>query len=619
MTDPKRARRVLTELADMGVTLSIDDFGTGYSSLAYLRDLPVDQLKIDRTFVQDMENDSDDAVIVRVGGRPGPQPGTPDGGRGGRGRLDLGAADRAGMRQRPGLLPGPPDGRPTLFWGWLKEYGPGRGRRRRRRPSTGDGPRRRLTAVPPDDRSTGHRCGGPEPMEDAMDPAPTRQDESGPSPRTPASPEREPDGDPTCRVRAWATSGSPWAGARRPGPTRSGAVGRPPVRRGSAGRGVRHRPAGHPPHRSLAGHRRGGSAEEEALLAGQGEQAILENAVLASVAKAYLAWRDSTIAVLTEEAERLEVSEEVLDAGLRRGPVQLRRQPGPHHPPVRCHPPVAAAPSPRGAGLARPSGPARPADRTAQPHPAHRSARAGCRCRWSAEGPAPCSSTSTSTTSRPSTTGSGMPPVTASWWRWPPASRSWSGRPTRWPVSGATSSSCWPRTSTIPRPAARSLAERIHVAMQVPGGRWGTGSCTPRSASASPRSWPAADPGGQPGPGRCGHVPGQAGWPGPLRVLQRGHRRGQPAPEPAGPRAAGGPPGGPAVRPLPTAVHAWAATMVGMEALLRWQHPELGAVSPVEFIPLLERSRRDRARRPVGARGGDRPVPRLAGGGPTAT
>ena len=66
MSDPDRARRVLAQLAAMGVTLSIDDFGTGYSSLAYLRDLPVDQLKIDRTFVQNMENDADNAVIVRA-------------------------------------------------------------------------------------------------------------------------------------------------------------------------------------------------------------------------------------------------------------------------------------------------------------------------------------------------------------------------------------------------------------------------------------------------------------------------------------------------------------------------------------------------------------------------
>ncbi len=65
MTDPKRARRVLTDLAGMGLTLSIDDFGTGYSSLAKLRELPVTQLKIDREFVMDMGNDVDDAVIVR--------------------------------------------------------------------------------------------------------------------------------------------------------------------------------------------------------------------------------------------------------------------------------------------------------------------------------------------------------------------------------------------------------------------------------------------------------------------------------------------------------------------------------------------------------------------------
>jgi diguanylate cyclase (GGDEF)-like protein len=65
MTDPARARRVLNELADIGVTLSIDDFGTGYSSLAYLRDLPVHQLKIDRSFVQELGSRSGDVVIVR--------------------------------------------------------------------------------------------------------------------------------------------------------------------------------------------------------------------------------------------------------------------------------------------------------------------------------------------------------------------------------------------------------------------------------------------------------------------------------------------------------------------------------------------------------------------------
>jgi diguanylate cyclase (GGDEF)-like protein len=65
MADPKRARRVLGELADMGVVLAIDDFGTGYSSLAYLRELPVAELKIDRSFVVDMGADQDDAVIVR--------------------------------------------------------------------------------------------------------------------------------------------------------------------------------------------------------------------------------------------------------------------------------------------------------------------------------------------------------------------------------------------------------------------------------------------------------------------------------------------------------------------------------------------------------------------------
>jgi diguanylate cyclase (GGDEF)-like protein len=65
MDDPQRALGTLNALSALRFNLSIDDFGTGYSSLAYLKKLPVDELKIDQSFVRNMETDSDDAKIVR--------------------------------------------------------------------------------------------------------------------------------------------------------------------------------------------------------------------------------------------------------------------------------------------------------------------------------------------------------------------------------------------------------------------------------------------------------------------------------------------------------------------------------------------------------------------------
>jgi len=64
MLDPARALRVIQEIDKLGVLISIDDFGTGYSSLGYLRDLPVHSLKIDKSFVAGMRNNSDDRIIV---------------------------------------------------------------------------------------------------------------------------------------------------------------------------------------------------------------------------------------------------------------------------------------------------------------------------------------------------------------------------------------------------------------------------------------------------------------------------------------------------------------------------------------------------------------------------
>jgi EAL domain-containing protein (putative c-di-GMP-specific phosphodiesterase class I) len=64
MEDIKATQRTFDGLARIGVFLSIDDFGTGYSSLNYLRQLPAQQLKIDRSFVNDLEDSEDARAVV---------------------------------------------------------------------------------------------------------------------------------------------------------------------------------------------------------------------------------------------------------------------------------------------------------------------------------------------------------------------------------------------------------------------------------------------------------------------------------------------------------------------------------------------------------------------------
>jgi diguanylate cyclase (GGDEF)-like protein len=64
MSDPEKSIGVLEQLSEMGILISVDDFGTGYSSMSYLRRLPLDKLKIDRSFINEITARADDASIV---------------------------------------------------------------------------------------------------------------------------------------------------------------------------------------------------------------------------------------------------------------------------------------------------------------------------------------------------------------------------------------------------------------------------------------------------------------------------------------------------------------------------------------------------------------------------
>ncbi|MDQ1245464.1 MAG: hypothetical protein QG565_1805, partial [Campylobacterota bacterium] len=66
MKNPENAIDVLKHISEIGIELAVDDFGTGYSSLSYLKRLPIDKLKIDKSFVNGLPENEEDASIARA-------------------------------------------------------------------------------------------------------------------------------------------------------------------------------------------------------------------------------------------------------------------------------------------------------------------------------------------------------------------------------------------------------------------------------------------------------------------------------------------------------------------------------------------------------------------------
>ena len=107
LSDPTRIGLVLEALRKLGIGLSLDDFGTGYSALTHLRDLPVTEVKIDRSFVSSMQTEPADAAIVEATIGLARRIGIVVVANGVEKRCHLGAAHRPGLRPDPGLRPEP--------------------------------------------------------------------------------------------------------------------------------------------------------------------------------------------------------------------------------------------------------------------------------------------------------------------------------------------------------------------------------------------------------------------------------------------------------------------------------------------------------------------------------